>query len=121
MKRLAIAFALFLGLSCSALAQSGPVVPAPAKKPRHALTIAVQALATPVMHPKAAVKITLKGISDGIAVGIRGTEAVVDVVHLGTAAIAGPVPSPFFYVNKVVGYADTGLEKGYKLFWNADI
>lgn len=111
---------LFLAVGLFAgLAQAKP--PKASTVKRHALSVAANAAMVPVSHPKAALKVTLKGIAKSLGVGVRVVEGGVDVVHLATAAIAGPKPSPFYYANEVVGAADSGLEKLYLVFWQANI
>lgn len=112
---------LFFCLFAAGVASARPHPQKASAVKRHALAVAASGVETVATHPKATLKLTLKGIAKSLGVGVRVLEGGVDVVHLATAAIAGPKPSPFYYANEVVGAADAGLEKLYLVFWNANI
>jgi hypothetical protein len=83
--------------------------PANAGVKTHALGKVAAAVAAPVVHPKRTLKQTLGVI-------VFATESVVDVAHAGTTALSAAAAkelkvNPFEYVDKFVGYADSGLEK----------
>lgn len=74
----------------------------------------------------AAPKFTAVGLKDTLGGVLFTVEAGVDVVHAGTTALSNATgmelkKNPFEYVDKGVGYVDTGLEKAYLFFFNAQI
>jgi len=115
-----VCFILILALGFSGASQAAP------KNIRsHALAKTVVAAGVVV---KNAPKFSLKAIVKSIGGIVFTVEEGVDVVHAGTFALETAAKAelkhgyePFEYVNKGVAYADTGLEKTYKFFWNADI
>lgn len=111
-----LAFVL-LSLGCS-VSQA-----APKNLKKHAMPKVFRAAAkVATVAPKA----TFVGIKDTIGGVLFTVEAGVDVVHAGTTALSAVASkelkhNPFEYADKYVGYADTGLEKAYLFFFNAQI
>ena len=98
-------------------------LPCPAKVKNHAVPKIARAV---VKAAAASPRITAVAIKDTLGSILFATESVVDVVHAGTTALskAGSMElkkNPFEYVDKVAGYADTGLEKAYAYFFNLQI
>ncbi len=109
---------LALVLSIPSFAQS-PKAPVKTGMQHHAL---VRVARVVVLSPKT-VAVGLKDTLGGI---LFTAEAGVDVVHAGTTALNKAArmelkKNPFAYVDKGVGYVDTGLEKGYLFFFHAQI
>jgi hypothetical protein len=108
---------VFLSLGCT-VANA-----APAPKKQHALVKVSKAV---VKVAAVAPKATAVALKDTIGAVLFAAEAGVDVAHAGTTALskAGSMElkvNPFVYVDKVVGYVDTGLEVGYSYFFNLSI
>jgi hypothetical protein len=106
---------LAAGLGVAGVANAGVknhAIPKVARAVVKAATVAPKATAV-------ALKDTLGGV-------LFTVEAGVDVVHAGTSAINTVAAkelkhNPFQYVDEYVGKADSGLEKAYLFFFNAQI
>lgn len=113
----AVSAFVFISLGCT-VAQA-----APKNLSKHAMPKVVKAV---VKVATVAPKATLVGLKDTLGGVLFTVEAGVDVVHAGTTALSAVAAkelkhNPFEYVDEYVGKADSGLEKAYLFFFNAQI
>lgn len=124
MKRMFAGLLLALGLAMAGNAQTQPAVKKTGSLKRHALA---KVLMAPVKVAAVAPKAAAKGIAYTLGGVLFAAESGVDVVHLATDVLdkgvgaEGWKKNPFHYPNKIVGYADTGLEDAYSFFFHVQI
>ena len=113
MSRFRLISVLISGLAMANLASAqAPQVKA---KPRHALSKVAHIMSAPVTHP-------VKSLKDTIGAVLFAGESVIDVIHLGTAALdkgAGVElkVNPFHYANIAVAKADDLTEAAEQYFF----
>jgi hypothetical protein len=115
LKFLRLVIVLTIGMGVAGVANAGVK--------NHALPKVARAVGRVVAAAPKATAVALKDTLGGILFTV---EAGVDVVHAGTSAINTAAAkelkhNPFQYVDEYVGKADSGLEKAYLFFFNAQI